>query len=612
MSGSLRAAPSVPAGTLDVLRRLFGLMRPERAWMSLGLALALLSTLSGIGLLAVSGYFITSMALAGAGGAAINYYTPAALIRLFAILRTGGRYAERLVTHDATLRLLARLRVWLFGRLVPLAPAGLGSLRSAELFSRLRPDVDALEHTYLGVLLPLPVAAVVMLVVLAMTLIYLPVLSVPLLLLFGCAAVLLPGWTLRRGAGPGATAAACSEAMRSLASDALRGRAELSLYGAEEAHAERLAAESARQYQAQRQMDRLQALGGACVTLSAQLATVAALLLGLSAVRGGALSGPGLTMLVLLIPAAFESIAPLPEAWAQLGATLASARRVFALADTPPPVVEPQAPSPYTSRHDLSLRGLRLRYHEHGPWVLDGVDFDLPQGRRVALVGASGAGKSSLIGALTRLYPYQGSITLGGMPLDAWHGDDVRAQIAVVEQRPYLFDASLRDNLRLARPDASEAEIAKVIEQAQLGDYVASLPHGLRTWVGEDGLRVSGGEARRIAIARALLTDPPILVLDEPTEGLDARTIAQLYEALAAAMSGRSVLLITHRLGGLAELVDEVAVMRQGRIVECVPVATYLDRLRAKEPAGVLMTGAAFGGRRALDEFEDDPLPRIC
>jgi ATP-binding cassette, subfamily C, bacterial CydC len=582
MSGSLRYAPPAPAGTLDVLRRLFGLVRPERGWMALGLALALLSTLSGVGLLAVSGYFITSMALVGAGGAAINYYTPAALIRLFAILRTGGRYAERLVTHDATLRLLARLRVWLFGRLVPLAPAGLGTLHSAELFSRLRADVDALEHAYLGTLLPLLVAAVVMLVVLATTLIFLPALSLPLLLLFGCSAVLLPGWTLRRGTAPGATAAACGEAMRSLASDGLRGRAELSLYGAEAAYAERVAAVSAQQHQAQRQVDRLQALGSAGVMLSAQLAAVGALLLGLSAVQGGALSGPVLTMLVLLIPAAFETIAPLPEAWAQLGATLASARRVFALADTPPPVVEPQAPSPCISRHDLSLRGVRLRYDAHGPWVLDGVDFDLPQGRRIALVGASGAGKSSLAGALTRLYPCQGSITLGGMPLDAWHGDDVRGEIAVVEQRPYLFDASLRDNLRLARPDASEAEIDEVIGQAQLGDYVASLPQGLRTWVGEDGLRVSGGEARRIAIARALLTDPPILVLDEPTEGLDARTAAQLYEALAAAMTGRSVLLITHRLGGLAKLVDEVAVMQHGRILACVPVGTYLDRLRAQ------------------------------
>jgi ATP-binding cassette subfamily C protein CydC len=567
-------------GSFAVLRRLHGLMREQRGWMVFGAALAVLSTLSGIGLLAVSGYFITSMALVGAGGAAINYYTPSALIRLFAILRTGGRYGERLVTHEATLRMLARLRVWLFARLVPLAPAALGELRSAELFSRLRADVDALEHAYLGVLIPMLVATVVMVVVVVVSLIYLPWLALPLLLLFLFGGGLLPAWALRQGRVPGATVVACNETLLALAADGLRGRAELALYGAEKAHADRLAAVVARQRRAQRRIDRLQALGSAGVMLSAQLAAVSALLLGLSALRGGLLGGPDLVMLALLVPAAFEAIAPLPEAWTQLASTLVSARRVFALADTPVPVPEPSQPSPSPSirQHDLSLRGLRLRYGANGPWVLDGVDLDLPQGRHIALVGASGAGKSSLIGALTRLYPSEGSVTLGGSALDAWHGDDLRARIGVVEQRPYLFDASLRDNLRLARPDATAEQLDHVIEQAQLSDYVTGLPQGLRTWVGEDGIRVSGGEARRIAIARALLADPPILLLDEPAEGLDAGTVADLYAALRAAMVGRSVLLITHRLGGLADMVDEVATMRDGQIVDCIPVADYLAR----------------------------------
>lgn len=582
MSGPLHGRPPSPSpGSLGVLRRLFGLMRPEHGWMAAGVALALLSTLSGIGLLAVAGHFITSMALAGAGGVAINYYTPAALIRLFAILRTGGRYAERLVTHEATLRGLARLRVWLFARLVPLAPAGLGELRSAELFSRLRADVDALEHAYLGVLIPLLVAVAVVLMVLATALFYLPVLVLPLLSLFVAGGVLLPGWTLRRGRAPGAVLVRCTEAMRSLAADGLRGRAELALYGAESAHAERTAAVATRQRQAQRQVERLQALGSAGVMLAAQLSVVCALLFGLTALREGTLAAPDLTLLVLLALAVFEAVAPLPEAWAQLGVTLACAHRVFALADTPVPVVEPLTPSPRVGDAALTLRQLRLRYHPHGPWALDGVDLDLPQGRRLAVVGPSGAGKSSLVGALTRLYPYQGSITLGGTPLQAWHGDDVRAQIAVVEQQPYLFDASLRENLRLACPDATDEQIWRVVGLAQLKDYVASLPQGLDTWVGENGVRVSGGEARRIAMARALLANPPILVLDEPAEGLDAGTAAQLYQAVAAAMQGRSVLLITHRLGALGSLVDEVAVMAQGRIVECMATATYLGRIGA-------------------------------
>jgi ATP-binding cassette, subfamily C, bacterial CydC len=576
----------------QVLRRLLGLARGHRGWMAAGVALALLSTISGIGLLAVSGHFITSMALAGASGAAINYYTPAALIRLLAILRTGGRYAERLITHEATLRVLARLRTWLFGRLVPLAPAGLGGLRSAELFSRLRADVDALEHAYLGVLIPLLVAVVVTGIVLATALLYLPVLALWLLLPIGLGGVLLPRWAMRKGRMPGATVVECAETLRTLAADGLRGRAELALYGTEPAHAERIAAATIRLQQARRQTNRLEAIGGAGVAFAAQLAVVGVLAFALPALHAATLAPPDLTMLVLLVMAAFDAIAPLPEAWAQLGATMASARRVFALADTPPSVVEPKAPSPVVHDNGLSIRRLRLSYGALEPWVLDGVDLDLPQGHRLAVVGPSGAGKSSLVGALLRLYPYRGSITLGGAPLDAWQGDDVRARIAVVDQQPYLFDASLRDNLRIARPDATDGQLEQVILQAQLDGYVASLPQGLDTWVGENGVRVSGGEARRIAIARALLADAPILVLDEPTEGLDAGIAAQLYQALAAAMAGRSVLLITHRLGGLSTLVDDVATMRCGRIVECVPTAAYLgvsssaERASAVSPAG--------------------------
>lgn len=567
-----------PNNTWAVMWRLLGLMKQQRPWMLFGLVLALVSTLSGIGLLAISGHFITSMALVGAGGAAINYYTPAALIRLFAILRTGGRYAERLVTHEATFRILARLRVWLFERLIPLAPAALGERRSTELFSRLRADVDALEHAYLGALTPLAVALVVMLVVGVVTLIYLPLLSLPVLLLFIFGGALLPRWTLRRGQAPNDIMVACNDALRELASDGLRGRAELALYGAEDAHAAKVFAVAEKHRNAGRQLDRLQALGNSGVLLAAQLGAVCALLLGLSALYGSGLSGPELVMLALLVPAAFEPVSVLPEAWAQLGQTLISARRIFALADTPIPVPDPITPSPIIQRHDLQLRNVSLRYGADGPWVLKGVDLDLPQGRRIALVGASGAGKSSLVGALTKFYPSSGSITLGATSLDDWRGDDLRAKIGVVEQRPYLFDTSLQDNLRLACPTATDQQLDTVIKQAQLQDYVAALPRGLRTWVGEDGVLVSGGEARRVAIARALLADPPILILDEPTEGLDAETIADLYAALRMAMVGRSVLLITHRLGGLADMVDEVASLKDGRIVDCVPVAEYLSR----------------------------------
>jgi ATP-binding cassette, subfamily C, bacterial CydC len=577
--------PTTTTSSMSIMRRLFGLLRTERPWMLAGAVIAIISTLAGIGLIAVSGHFITAMALAGAGGLAINYYTPAALIRLLAIVRTLGRYLERLITHDATLRLLGRLRSWLFARLVPLAPARLTALRSAALFSRLRADVDALEHAYLGVAMPVANAIVVVLSTLIVTLIYLPWLGICLIGLSAAGGLYLPWRSWRQGHVPGAESVACTEALRELAADGLRGRAELVLYGAEAAHAERIARLTAQQQQARRELDGLQAMGSAGVMLCAQLAVVCALVLGLPALQASALAGPDLVMLALLAPASFEAIAPLPEAWAQWGATLASARRVFALADTPPAIDEPTGNPPNTARFDLSIRQLRLRYDDAPSWALDGVNLDLPQGARLALVGASGAGKSSLIGALLRFYPYEGQITLGDIPLERWQGDALRSHMAVVEQQPYLFDASLRENIRLGRPDATDESLLAAITQARLDGYLASLPLGLDTWIGENGIRVSGGEARRIAMARALLMDAPILILDEPTEGLDAVTAGELYESIATAGRGRSLLVITHRLGKLSALVDEVAVMRAGRMIERLPVDVYRSRFATDEQA---------------------------
>lgn len=577
--------PASRTSSLSTMRRLLGLMRAERGWMLAGAIIAMLSTLAGIALIAVSGHFITAMALAGASGTVINYYTPAALIRLLAIVRTLGRYFERLITHDATLRLLARMRSWLFAKLAPLAPARLTALRSTALFSRLRADIDALEHAYLGVVIPVATAMAVTLATLLVTFSYLPWLGACLAGLSAIGGLYLPWRAWQRSNGPAAEIVACTETLRELAADGLRGRAELVLYEAEAVHAKRVTKITAQQQRARRELDKLQAMGGAGVILSAQLAVIGVLALGLPALHAGTLAGPDLVMLALLAPASFEAIAPLPEALAQWGATLISARRVFALADTPPAIVEPAATSIKPERFDLSIRQLRLRYSDTTPWALDGVNLELAQGTRLALVGPSGAGKSSLVGALLRFYPYEGRIMFGDIPLEHWQGDEVRSRIAVVEQQPYLFDASLRENLKLGCPDASDDMLHTVIAQARLEGYVASLPHGLDTWVGENGIRVSGGEARRIAIARALLMDTPILILDEPTEGLDAVTAGELYDSIAIAARGRSLLVITHRLGKLSSLVDEVAVMRDGRVIERMPVDTYRSRVTPHAPS---------------------------
>lgn len=561
------------------LRRLLAVLDPYRGWMFGGAALALLTALAVLGLMAVSGWFIAAMALAGLSGAAINYFSPAAAIRAFAILRSGGRYGDRLVTHEATLRGLSGLRAWLFRRLIPLAPARLSALRSGELFARLRADIDALEHFYLAVLVPAAVALLSLVLVLVLAFFVLP--GAALVLLIGAllAGVLLPAWAHRRAALDAAQAVRDAAALRGLLLDALRGHAELLAWGGVAAHAARIDALAARLDARRARIEVLQALGGSMVGLLAQLVVLGILVFGLVAVHGGTLAPPLLVMLALLALALFEVIAPLPEALAQWQATITAAARVFGLADTPPAFIEPETCASLPAAMVIAFENVHLRYADDAPWALAGVDLQLQAGACMAVVGASGAGKSSLLGALLKFYPLQqGRILFGGQPLAALQGDELRRHIAVISQQTTLFNLSLLDNLLLAAPDATAAQIERAVSQAQLDAFVSGLPQGYDTMLGEAGALVSGGEARRIAIARALLQDAPVLVLDEPTEGLDARTARDLYAALDVAARGRTLLLITHRLGGLAHLVDEVAVMAAGRIRERVPVAQYLQR----------------------------------
>jgi ATP-binding cassette, subfamily C, bacterial CydC len=563
------------------LRRLLTVLYPYRLWMTGGAALAFLAAFAAIGLMAVSGWFIAAMALAGVGGAAINYYTPAAAIRAFAILRSGGRYGERVVTHEATLRALAGLRAWLFRRLIPLAPARLSALRSGELFARLRADVDALEHLYLAVLVPAAVAVLGVAVALVLCVIVLPAAAPALLLGVVLGGVLLPAWTRHRAARDAAQSVREAGALRGLLLDALRGHDELLAWGGVEAQTARIDARAAGLGARRSRIEWLQALGGAWAGLLAQLTLLAVLAFGLAAVHGGSLAPAQLVMLSLLTLALFELIAPLPEALAQWHATRTAGARVFELADAPPAFIEPERCAPLPPAPTIVFENAHLRYAEEAPWALDGIDLVLTAGARVAVVGASGAGKSSLLAALLKLYPMQkGRVLFGGVPLEALPGDELRRRIAVIAQQTTLFNLPLRDNLRLAAPGAGTAEIARAVSLAQLDAFVASLPQGYDTVLGETGALVSGGEARRISIARALLQDAPVLVLDEPTEGLDARTARDLYAALAAAACRRTLLLITHRLSGLAQLVDEVVVMDAGRVIERVPVDNYLARER--------------------------------
>jgi len=554
---------------LKIFARLLRLSRRYWTWMALGAAISTVTMLANVGLMAVAGWFIAAMALAGAAGALMNYVLPAALIRLFAILRTGGRYLERLITHEATFRLLSELRVWFFQRVEPLAPAGLQRLRGSDLLGRIQADIDTLHHAYLRVLVPVLVAIagiVVVVTVLSLYSRWVGALVLALLLMTGVAIPLL---MRRAGERSGALVVETRAALRTAVVDSVQGMAELRVYGAVQRRVLEIDGLTRRLSAEQMRLSRLAGVSEGAVGLCASVSMWGSVLIAAALLGRGALQPADLPMLALLVLASFEAVGSLPLAFQALGETFAAARRVFELADAQPQIVSVLTPSPRPLDSSLTMRGVRLRYDANHPWALDGLDLDLTAGRRLAVVGPTGAGKTSIVRVALRFWEYQqGEIRLGGHDLRHYRPEDVRRQIAVVSQDTHLFNATILENLRIAAPGADEQAIVRATRAAAIHDFIAALPDGYETQVGEAGVRLSAGQARRVAIARALLKDAPILLLDEPTENLDPQTERAVLEAIERLVAGRTVLLITHKLTLLRERIDEVLVLESGRVVE--------------------------------------------
>ncbi len=553
---------------MRALGRLLWLMRGRAGWLLLGALLSLVTLLANVALLAVSGWFLAAMALAGAAGISMNYFSPAALIRAMAILRTAGRYGERLVTHEATLRFIADLRLWLFRRLEPLLPGPLERFRSGDLFSRIVADVSQLEDAYLRMLLPLSTALLGGLLIAAVAWRYDPQFGLILLILLLCAGLLLPLAVGRLGRRPARRVVEQSALLRGQVIDSLQGMAELTVSGALTQQHRRVVEGSRQLIAEQRRLAAIDGLSQAGLLLFANLAMWLTLWAGIALLRLGGIDPAQLVMLTLLSLAAFEAVMPMPMALRLLGSVQAAAERLFEIVDLQPQVTEPPQPAPRPQRFDLVVRDLHFAWNEQEGAVIRGLDLELPAGRRVALLGPSGAGKSSLIPLLIGFgRPQRGRIELGGRPLQDYRGEDLREWIAVAPQQPQLFNASIADNLRLARPDADNALLMEVCRVAQLDAFIEQQPEGLETWLGETGLRISGGQARRLAIARALLREPELLILDEPGEGLDALTESRLIAALLEWLGDRSLLMLTHSPVGLGRM-DEILVLEQGRVVE--------------------------------------------
>ncbi len=542
-------------------------MRPWWGWMLLGAFLSLLTILANISLMALSGWFIATMAIAGVTGVTINYFTPSAGIRAFAIIRTVGRYGERLVTHEATFRLLATLRTWFYQHLEPLAPAVLQNYRSGDLLSRIRADIDALENFYLRVLAPMLVAVVVSLLLLLFLWQFsglLVIIELIFLMIAGVGVPLLVNHLAHKAA---TRRIETTSALRSAVIDSTQGMSELLIYGAAEQQAAKVNELSERLIADQQHLAKLNGGTQSALGLCANFSMWFMLLVAIPMVTVGSLKPANLPMLALFALASFEAIMPLPLAFQTLPGTLAAARRLFDIVDSKPAVQEPDAPQAVPERFDIELENVSLKYPDSQHLALESINLSIPQGARIAITGPSGSGKSTLINAMMRFWPLEsGGIYLGGTNIKQLNGDNLRARFAVASQHNTLFNSTIKRNLLLAKRDATDEEVEHVCKLAQIHDFIGTLPNGYDTYIGEAGHKLSGGQSRRLGIARALLKPAPVLVLDELGEGLDSVTEQNMLRAITESEQGRTLILITHHLAGL-ENMHEVVRLEQGHVV---------------------------------------------
>jgi ATP-binding cassette, subfamily C, bacterial CydCD len=544
---------------------LIGFTKPLTGWVLLSTLLGFATVGSGIGLMTTSAYIIASAALQPS---IATLQIAIVGVRFFGISRGVFRYLERLVTHQTTFRLLATLRVWFYTALEPLAPARLMMYRSGDLLSRISADINLLENFYVRTVAP-PVVALFIAVMMGFFFAgYHPQLAVLFLGFYLASGVILPWIAQRFGQAVGKALVQNRAALNAALIDQIQGLAELLIYDPTQHRQSFVHQLSERTFHAQTRLTRINAGQNSVMLLLTNLCMWGVLFLGIPMVNIGWINGVDLAVLTLAALSAFEGVQPLPLAAATLDSSLQATRRLVELVDAQPLVTDPIAPVPAPTRYSLRVNQLTFVYPGSRHLALADLSFEVKQNEKVAIVGVSGAGKSTLINLLLRFWNCTpGSLFLGDIDLTTYRQQDIRQVMGVVSQRTHIFNASLRDNLLIAHPEASEAEIFQAIHAAQLDGLLPKLSDGLETILGDQGQRLSGGERQRLAIARVFLQNAPLLILDEATANLDALTEQALWQTLKLIMQGRTSLVITHRLVGLEEM-DEIIVLHEGRITE--------------------------------------------
>ncbi|GAC1663525.1 MAG: thiol reductant ABC exporter subunit CydC [Ktedonobacteraceae bacterium] len=553
--------------------RLLKLAWPVRTWMALSALIGVATVLCGIGLAATSAFLISQAAL-HPSEAALSIAIVG--VRFFGIARGTFRYLERLVSHRTAFRLLADMRVWFYKALVPLAPARLmtvknGSqqeLRSGDVLRRAVSDVDTLQNFYIRVLAPPVIAALVALIMWLFLGAFGGLFGLVYLCLFLLASIVVPLLAHLSSRRLGQQMVATRSDLQAQLVDNIQGIADLIAFGQEQRQVASIQALTKKLNTMQMAMSYIGGTQNALANFFMNMTAWIMLFIAIPFVHNGQLDGLFLALLVLSALASFEIVMPLPGAFQQLGGNLKAASRLFEIVDAQPGVDDPKQPAPLPQDTTIIIEHLNFRYEADEPYVLHDINLTIKPDECVMLVGPSGSGKSTLTHLLLRFYEYkEGRITLGGHDLRNYRQDDLYKLISVVEQDTHLFNTSIRANLMLARPEASDEEMVEAAKKAQLHDFVQTLSQGYETEVGEQGLRLSGGERQRLAIARAFLKDTPIVILDEPTVNLDAIAEQSVLQAIQSLRQRRATLMVTHRLTAM-DKANEILVFQDGHVIE--------------------------------------------
>ncbi len=551
------------------------LFKPYKLWLVGGVFLSLLTSLASISLLTLSGWFITSSAIAGLlapDGVAIafNFMQPAAEIRALAIIRTVGRYAERVVTHEVTFRILADCRCWFFEKLIPLAPGRLAMQRSADLLAGITQDIDTLDALYLRLCSPLLIALIGGGAVVIFISSYSIQIGLLVLIMLLLTAVFLPWLFSHLGRHSAREIVAQTATFKIAQIEILQGLADLLAFNAYSRYRDRIMTVSEQILDTQSKNNRFSAFSSAITVFVSQMTVLIAIVIGAVLFHQDLVSGPVLAMLSFSVFAVFELVNPLASSIQLLAKTQAAASRVLGITNLGSVITEPLQTIDIPCSGDLKINNLSFRYSEQTDWVLKQIDLNIPQGSKIAIIGNSGSGKTTLLQLLMRFYdPQQGCINYAGIDFKYFSSDQLMTRFSVLSQNVQLFSATIKENVLIAKPTASESEILQAIKMAGLQKFIHQLPEGLNTWVGENGAKVSSGEGRRIALARVYLKNTPILLLDEPTEGLDKETEDEVLNTLEQIARNKTLIMVTHKEAGL-RLVDKVFSINNGYLKQSI------------------------------------------